>query len=50
MQRGTGSKIVKLSRNPLSRNNPDKVICNFSSVNLNDNDKSFLSKGLNFAL
>ena len=43
-------KIIKLSKNSLSRNNPNKVIYNFSSVNLSDSDKSFLSKGLNFAL
>ena len=43
-------KIIKLSKNSLRRNNFDKVIYNFSSVNLKDSDKSLLSKGLNFAL
>ena len=43
-------KILKLGKNSLSRNNPDKVIYNFSSVTLSDSDKSLLSKGLNFAL
>ena len=35
-------KIIKLSKNSLSRNNPDKMI--------SDSDKSLLSKGLNFVL
>ena len=43
-------KILKLGNNSLSRNNPDKVIYNFSSVTLSDSDKSLLSKGLHFAL
>ena len=43
-------KILKLGKNSLSRNNPDKVIYNFSSVTLIDSHKSFLSKALNFAL
>ena len=43
-------KIIKLSKNSLSRNNPDKVICNTLSVNLSESDKSLLSKCLNFAL
>ena len=43
-------KILKLGKNSLSRNNPDKVIYNFSSVTLSDSGKSLLSKGLNFAL
>ena len=43
-------KIIELSKNSLGRNNLDKVIYNFSSVNLTDSDKSLLSKGLNFAL
>lgn len=30
--------------------NPDKVIHNFSSVNLSENDKSLLAKGLNYSL
>ena len=41
---------MKLGKNSLSRNNPDKVIYNFSSVTLSDRDKSLLSKGLNFPL
>ena len=43
-------KILKLGKNSLSRNNPDIVIYNFSSVALRDSEKSLLSKGLNFAL
>ena len=43
-------KIIKLGKNSLSRNTPDKVIHNFSSINRSDSDKSLLSKGLNFAL
>ena len=43
-------KIIKLSKNSLSRNNPNKVIYNFSSVNLSDSDKSLLSKGLKFCI
>ena len=43
-------KILQLGKNSLSRNNPDKVIHNFSSVTLSDRDKYLLSKGLNFAL
>ena len=43
-------KIIKPSKNSLSRNNPIKNIYNFSSVNLSDREKSLLSKGLNFAL
>ena len=44
------TKILKLGKNSLSRNNPDKVIYNFSSVTLSASDKSLLNKGLNFAL
>ena len=44
------TKILKLGKNSLSRNNPDKVIYNFSSVTLSVSDKSLLNKGLNFAL
>ena len=43
-------KILKLGKNSLSRNNPDKFFYNFSSVTLSDSDKFLLSKGLNFAL
>ena len=43
-------KILKNCKNVLSRNIPDKVIYNFSSVTLSDSDKSLLSNGLNFAL
>ena len=43
-------KIIKLGKNSLSRNNPDKVIYNFASVTLSDSNKSLLSKDLNFAL
>ena len=31
-------KITKLSKNSVSRNNPNKIIYNFSSVNLSDSD------------
>ena len=44
------TKILKLGKNSLSRNNPDKVIYNFSSVTLSVSDKSLLNEGLNFAL
>ena len=43
-------KIIKPSKNSLSRNNPIKNIYNFSSVNLSGREKSLLSKGLNFTL
>ena len=44
------TKILKLGKTSLSRNNPDKVSYNFSSVTLSASDKSLLNKGLNFAL
>ena len=50
IQGGTGSHILKFGKNSSSRNNPDKVIYNFSSLTLSDSDKSLLSKRLNFAL
>ena len=43
-------KILKLGKNSLCRDNPNKVIYNFSSVTLSDSDKSLLRKGLNIAL
>ena len=43
-------KILKFGKNSLSKNNPDKIIYNFSSVTLSGSDKSLLSPGLNFAL
>lgn len=43
-------KVFRLGKNSLRRNNPDKVIYNFSSVTLRGNDKSLLSTGLSFAL
>ena len=45
-----GPQVLELCKNSLSRNNPHKVIYNFSSVTLSDSDKSLLSKGLNSAL
>ena len=42
--------ILNLGKNSLSRNTPEKVIYNFSSVTLSDSNKSLLSKDLNFAL
>ena len=34
----------------LKSHNPDKVITNYSSYNLSDNEKKLLVKGLNFAV
>ena len=34
----------------LNSHDPDKVIANYSSYNLSDNEKKLLLKGLNFAV
>ena len=43
-------KIVELCKERVPCNDPDKVIFNFSSIDLTDSDKSLLCKGLDFAL
>ena len=42
-------KLSKVSCEGVSHD-PDKVICNFSSHKLSEEEKSVLSKGLQFAL
>ena len=43
-------KIVELCKERVPCNDPDKVVFNFSSIDLTDSDKSLLCKGLDFAL
>ena len=43
-------KLYELHAETPLRNDPDKVIHNFSSVTLTDSDKSLLVKGLDFAI
>ena len=43
-------KIINLCNKKVDNNDPEKVIFNFSSVDLSDSDKLLLSKGLNFAV
>ena len=44
------SSFWKHGKNFNTCQDPDKVIFNFSSYNLNDHGKSVLCKGLNFAI
>ena len=44
------SSFWKHGKNFNTCQDPDKVIFNFSSYNLNDHEKSVLCKGLNFAI
>ena len=39
-----------MGKDPDTYQDPDKSIFNFSSYNLNDNEKIVLSKGLSFAI
>ena len=44
------SNSWKHGKNSDTCQDPEKVIFNFSSYNLNDHEKSALCKGLNFAI